>query len=96
MIGKAIRKTVSNFSYPPVRNFVRGGVPDKIARAISGHKTRPVFDRCNMVDERDLWDATIRLEHHLAQATVPVWAHSDPTEGSSKGSLSKESNAEKL
>jgi integrase len=79
-----------------VRNFVRAGVPDKIARAISGHKTRSVFDRYNIVDERDLRDATLKLEHHLAHATGPVRAQSDPTEGDSKDSQAEESNAEKF
>ena len=57
-----------------VRNFKRAGVSDKIAMTISGHKTRSVFDRYNIVDERDLHDATSKLEQYLAGATGPVWA----------------------
>ncbi len=50
----------------------------------------------NIVDERDLRDATVRLDNHLANATVPVWAQSDPTEGNSKGSPDRESDTEKV
>ncbi|MGP0075109.1 MAG: site-specific integrase [Bryobacteraceae bacterium] len=67
-----------------VRNLVRAGVPEAVAMRISGHKTRAVFDRYNIVNENDLKDAARRLSEYLAAPKVtPADRHAIGTQQNS-------------
>lgn len=67
-----------------VRNMVRTGTPEGVAMKISGHKTRTIFERYNIVSEEDQRSAFERLSKAHEAATEKL---SDLENGHNLGTI---------
>jgi integrase len=55
-----------------VRNMKRAGNPDKAVMEISGHKTRSIFDRYDIVSDADIASVGERTEEYLRTRKDPA------------------------
>ena len=60
------------------RNLIRANVPERVAMLLTGHKSRAIFDRYNIIPEQELLEAGDQLVAYLAQQAQAAPARRRP------------------
>jgi integrase len=70
-------KLIHDFRRTAARNYVRAGVPQRVAQDLLGHQTPSIFSRYNIVSDTDLKTAAKKMTEYLngQGENKPVEAH---------------------
>ena len=67
------KKLLHDFRRTAARDMVNAGIPERVAMKITGHKTRSMFDRYHIVDQKDLKTAAEKLSSYRDELHGHNW-----------------------
>ena len=71
---KYVGKYFHDFRRTGCRDLVRSGTNEGVVMQISGHKTRTIFERYNIVSGRDLKEAAVRRTRYALEQAAEAKA----------------------